>query len=134
MYQPRCSSHSASIRCVRRYASSLRGGLLDRRTGAADDFPRARPCILLIRRNGSSRSSPFFYAQLVLRERSRRKRISNSWLLVGSIHALFTTRYGQLLLFKLALFAILVIFGARNRFLIREKPFKAPADRNVLSQ
>ena len=60
--------------------------------------------------------------------------ISNSWLLVGSIHALFTTRYGQLLLFKLALFAILVVFGARNRFLVKAKPLKAPADRNVLSQ
>jgi copper resistance protein D len=60
--------------------------------------------------------------------------ISNSWLLVGSIHALFTRRYGQLLLLKLVLFAILVGFGARNRFLTKTMPFKAPDDRNVLSQ
>ncbi|TMP89419.1 MAG: hypothetical protein E6L08_14680, partial [Verrucomicrobia bacterium] len=32
--------------------------------------------------------------------------ISNSWLLVGSIHALFTTRYGWLLLVKLAAFGV----------------------------
>jgi len=60
--------------------------------------------------------------------------ISNSWLLVGSIHALFTTPYGRLLLVKLTLFAILVAIGARNRFLIKTKPLKAAAGRNVLSQ
>jgi putative copper resistance protein D len=54
--------------------------------------------------------------------------ISNSWLLVGSIYALFTTPYGQLLLFKLALFAILIGFGARNRFLVKAKLPKAAAD------
>ena len=53
--------------------------------------------------------------------------ISNSWLLVGSIYALFTTPYGQLLLFKLALFAILIGFGARNRFLVKAKLPKATA-------
>jgi copper resistance protein D len=60
--------------------------------------------------------------------------ISNSWLLVGSIHALFTTPYGRLLLVKLTLFAILIAIGARNRFLIKAKPLKAPAGANVLSQ
>jgi putative copper resistance protein D len=60
--------------------------------------------------------------------------ISNSWLLVGSIYALFATPYGQLLLFKLALFAILVGFGARNRFLVKAKLPKAAADPNLLSQ
>jgi len=60
--------------------------------------------------------------------------ISNSWLLVGSIHALFTTPYGQLLLFKLALFAILVGFGARNRFLVKAKLPKAAADPDLLAQ
>jgi copper resistance protein D len=60
--------------------------------------------------------------------------ISNSWLLVGSIYALFTTPYGQLLLFKLALFAILVGLGARNRFLVKAKLPKAAADPNVLAQ
>jgi copper resistance protein D len=45
--------------------------------------------------------------------------ISNSWFLVGSIHALFTTLYGWLLLFKLALFGMLISFGARNRLAIK---------------
>jgi putative copper resistance protein D len=60
--------------------------------------------------------------------------ISNSWLLVGSIHALFTTPYGRLLLFKLALFAILVGFGARNRFLVKAKVRKPGADPDLLAQ
>jgi putative copper resistance protein D len=60
--------------------------------------------------------------------------ISNSWLLVGSIYALFTTPYGQLLLFKLALLAILVGFGARNRFLVKAKVQKAGAGPDLLAQ
>ena len=52
--------------------------------------------------------------------------ISNSWLLVGSIHALFTTPYGQLLLFKLALFGILIGFGARNRLAIKSSASDSP--------
>src|SRR4029077_9793316 len=60
--------------------------------------------------------------------------ISNSWLLVGSIHALFTTPYGRLLLVKLALFAILIGFGARNRFLVKGKLAKAAADPDLLAQ
>jgi copper resistance protein D len=68
--------------------------------------------------------------------------ISNGWLLVGSLHALFTTLYGRLLLFKLALFAILIGFGARNRFLVKAKLPKSTADpdlpgelrRNVLCE
>ncbi len=60
--------------------------------------------------------------------------ISNSWLLVGSFHALFATAYGRLLLFKLALFGILIVFGARNRFLIKAKLVKTPADKDLLPQ
>ncbi len=60
--------------------------------------------------------------------------ISNSWLLVGSIHALFTTRYGWLLFFKLTLFGILVGFGARNRFVIKTKLLNAPASSDLLTQ
>jgi putative copper resistance protein D len=48
--------------------------------------------------------------------------VSNSWLLVGSTHGLFTTAYGRLLMFKLALFGILVSFGARNRLAIKNSP------------
>lgn len=60
--------------------------------------------------------------------------ISNSCLLVGSIHALFATPYGRLLLFKLTLFAILIGFGARNRFLVKAKLLKAPAGPDLLLQ
>ena len=60
--------------------------------------------------------------------------ISNSWLLIGSIYALFTTPYGQLLLFKLALFAMLIGFGARNRFLVKIKLPNAAADPDLLAQ
>jgi putative copper resistance protein D len=60
--------------------------------------------------------------------------ISNSWLLVGSVSALFTTPYGRLLLVKLTLFAALVAFGARNRFLVKAKLLKAPAGPHLVSQ
>jgi putative copper resistance protein D len=60
--------------------------------------------------------------------------ISNSWLLVGSFYALFTTAYGRLLLFKLALFGILVGFGARNRLAIKTKLLKVKARSALLPQ
>jgi putative copper resistance protein D len=60
--------------------------------------------------------------------------ISNSWLLVGSIYALFTTPYGGLLLFKLPVFAILIGFGARNRLLVKAKLLQAPARPDLLFQ
>lgn len=55
---------------------------------------------------------------------------ANAWLLVGSFTALFTTRYGALLLFKLALFAIPLGFGARNRLLVKAnlRPTDPPPD------
>jgi copper resistance protein D len=60
--------------------------------------------------------------------------ISNSWLLVGSSHALFTTRYGWLLLFKLTLFGILVGFGVCNRFFIKTKLLNASSSPDMLVQ
>jgi putative copper resistance protein D len=42
--------------------------------------------------------------------------ILNSWILVGSFHALVVTRYGQLLMLKVALFALMLVFAAVNRF------------------
>jgi len=60
--------------------------------------------------------------------------ISNSWLLVGSIHALFTTPYGRLLVFKLMLFAILIGLAGRNRFLVKAMRRKPVADPDLLSQ
>ena len=60
--------------------------------------------------------------------------ISNAWLLVGSISALFTTHYGELLLLKMALFGILVGFGARNRSIVRTRLAKAPSNADLLSE
>jgi putative copper resistance protein D len=42
--------------------------------------------------------------------------IINSWILVGSLHALITTGYGRLLMLKIALFAVMLLFAAANRF------------------
>jgi putative copper resistance protein D len=42
--------------------------------------------------------------------------IVNAWILVGSIHALIVTGYGQLLMLKLVVFAIMLTFAAINRF------------------
>jgi len=60
--------------------------------------------------------------------------VSNSWLLVGSIHALVTTRYGWLLLFKLALFGMLIGFGARNRLAIKATASTAQTRSGFLQQ
>jgi putative copper resistance protein D len=42
--------------------------------------------------------------------------IVNAWILVGSFHALASTEYGQLLVFKIVVFAIMLVFAAVNRF------------------
>jgi copper resistance protein D len=42
----------------------------------------------------------------------------NSWILVGSVHALFATDYGRLLLLKIAAFVVMVGFAAINRFVL----------------
>jgi putative copper resistance protein D len=60
--------------------------------------------------------------------------ICNSWLLVGSVHALFMTTYGWLLLFKLTLFGILISFGARNRLLVKTKLRNLPEVSDLLPQ
>jgi putative copper resistance protein D len=39
----------------------------------------------------------------------------NAWILVGSIHALIVTGYGRLLMFKLVVFAVMLMFAAINR-------------------
>ena len=40
----------------------------------------------------------------------------NSWILVGSFHALLAAEYGQILMLKLAVFAVMLAFAAVNRF------------------
>jgi putative copper resistance protein D len=42
--------------------------------------------------------------------------IVNAWILVGSVHALLVTEYGQLLMLKLGVFAMMLGFAAVNRF------------------
>ena len=42
--------------------------------------------------------------------------IVNAWILVGSWHALIVTGYGRLLILKLALFGIMLLIAAANRF------------------
>ena len=42
--------------------------------------------------------------------------VINARILVGSIHALIVTGYGQLLMLKLVLFAIMLVLAATNRF------------------
>jgi copper resistance protein D len=44
--------------------------------------------------------------------------IINSWVLVGSVAALFGTEYGGLLLLKIALFAVMVATAAVNRLIL----------------
>jgi putative copper resistance protein D len=40
----------------------------------------------------------------------------NSWILVGSFHALTVTEYGRLLMLKMALFAAMLLIAGVNRF------------------
>jgi putative copper resistance protein D len=40
----------------------------------------------------------------------------NSWILVGSFHALLAAEYGQVLILKLVVFAVMLAFAAVNRF------------------
>jgi putative copper resistance protein D len=56
--------------------------------------------------------------------------IGNSWFLLGSVPALFGTRYGTLLLAKLALLAVMLSFAAVNRLVLT--PRLAADDRQAL--
>ena len=42
--------------------------------------------------------------------------VVNAWILVGSFRGLVVTGYGQLLMLKLAAFAVMLAFAAVNRF------------------
>ena len=42
--------------------------------------------------------------------------IVNAWILAGSLRALIATGYGRLLMLKIALFAVMLLFAAANRF------------------
>jgi putative copper resistance protein D len=60
--------------------------------------------------------------------------LSNSWLLVGSIRALFTTRYGALLMCKLILFAFLICLGVWNRLIVKTLLLSGPMGSDLVSQ
>jgi len=45
----------------------------------------------------------------------------NSWFLVGSVHALLYTTYGQVLMVKVALFLLMVALALFNRFYLMPK-------------
>jgi putative copper resistance protein D len=42
----------------------------------------------------------------------------NAWILVGSFRGLVLTSYGQLLMLKLAAFAVMLVFAVLNRFVL----------------
>jgi putative copper resistance protein D len=58
--------------------------------------------------------------------------LTNSYFLVGSLHALVTTGYGRLLTLKVLLFVIMISFGACN--LLRFKPQLALANEQNAKQ
>ena len=45
----------------------------------------------------------------------------NAWILVGSFRGLVVTSYGQLLMLKLAAFAVMLAFAAFNRFVLTQR-------------
>lgn len=51
----------------------------------------------------------------------------NTWILVGSVHALLESEYGQLLLLKIAIFLVLLAVAAVNRMRLTPR-LKAAAD------
>jgi putative copper resistance protein D len=52
--------------------------------------------------------------------------IVNAWILVGSFNALFATQYGQLLMLKMILFAIMLAFAAVNRLALTPRLAGSP--------
>jgi copper resistance protein D len=53
--------------------------------------------------------------------------IINTWILVGSFRGFVESGYGRVLLFKMAVFAIMLAFAATNRFWLTPRLAAAPA-------
>jgi putative copper resistance protein D len=51
----------------------------------------------------------------------------NTWVLAGSVPALVGTAYGQLLMVKVALFFVMLSFGATNRLWLTPRAVQAPS-------
>jgi putative copper resistance protein D len=64
--------------------------------------------------------------------------VVNTWVLVGSLPALFGTEYGQLLLVKLALFLLMLSIAAANRLWLTprllRKSLSASSSQDALRQ
>jgi copper resistance protein D len=58
----------------------------------------------------------------------------NSWILVGSFHALFVTEYGRLLMVKLAIVAVMLAFAATNRFWLTPRLARLSGDAVTVRQ
>jgi putative copper resistance protein D len=56
----------------------------------------------------------------------------NGAILVGSVHALLVTMYGQLLVLKIALFAAMLVIAAVNRFWLLPQLASVPASEREL--
>ena len=54
--------------------------------------------------------------------------IVNAWILVGSFEGLFVTEYGQLLTFKILIFACMLAFSAVNRFSLTPRLARSSGD------
>ncbi len=52
--------------------------------------------------------------------------IVNAWILVGSFDALFATQYGQLLMLKIMVFAIMLAFAGVNRLALTPRLAGSP--------
>jgi copper resistance protein D len=52
----------------------------------------------------------------------------NTWILVRSVHALLVTEYGQVLMLKLGIFALLLVFAAVNRLWLTPRLSPTQAD------
>ncbi|MEH2483697.1 putative copper resistance protein D [Nitrobacteraceae bacterium AZCC 2146] len=59
--------------------------------------------------------------------------IVNVWILVGSLHALLVTGYGRILMFKVALFAAMLVIAAANRFWLTPRLALLPGSTSQLN-
>ncbi|WP_296817955.1 copper homeostasis membrane protein CopD [Brevundimonas sp.] len=115
------------------HAASLEGnaGLLHRAADAAHILAAmtwlgALPALLLLLRAASTDGAAANEAALRLHQFHTiglaavlvlvASGVVNTWFLVGSLAGLIGTPYGQVLLLKLALFALMLVLAARNRF------------------
>ena len=59
--------------------------------------------------------------------------MANAWILVGSLHALTVTGSGRLLMLKMALFAVMLLIAAVNRFWLTPRLALVPGSESHLN-